>query len=375
MPLSGDTSVEPEPFTSNPASIRQTVGGVGFNVARAASLAGAQVEFCSVVGKDLAGNRALDEVLESGLSRDTIYSLDANEFQTAQYVSMNDTNKSLTLAMADMQILEQSKMDFQKAWEPRLLNLIGGETGPSKFKWLIVDANWSSKDLHRWCRSAREKGVAIAFEPVSVPKSTRLLETAAFEMREETRLIDLATPSQLELLQMHEFARTNGLMEKQGWWEVIDSLGITSAGARSELVSVTSQSMVDAGIPQRAIQLLPFFPNLMTKLGPDGILITRILPKDDPLLASRSPYVVSRSKIEEGSIGGLYMRLMPPEQVLSNEEVISVNGAGDTFLGVLVARLATKADSNIDDAVAVAQRASALTLRSAESVSPEIQHI
>lgn len=373
-PLLADKGKTPKQSTSNPADITRTVGGVGFNVARAAKLVGGQVKLCSVVGRDAAGKQALDKISESGLALDGVHVLDTEESRTAQYVAMNDADKNLTLAMADMKILERPAEEFQSRWKPHLDSL-EIKNAQASTKWLIVDANWDSRSLHKWHRNAKDKGIATAFEPVSVEKSTRIFESHTYGTDDQLRIVDLAAPNVLELLQMHKYAQSKGLMEHQQWWETIDALGIPATGVRSELVSITSQKMVDEGIPQQSIRLLPFIPNLITKLGREGVLVTRVLPIDDPLLSTRSPYVISRSKIELGGIRGLYMRLIPPERVLSSEEIVSVNGAGDTFLGVLVTRLAQKADTNLDASVMVAQRASALTLKSAESVSAAIQSL
>lgn len=66
------------------------------------------------------------------------------------------------------------------------------------------------------------------------------------------------------------------------------------------------------------------------------------------------------------------MRLFPPPEVLTGDESVSTNGVGDTFLGVLMAALTKREGARIEDAVELAQRASALTLKSKESVSPEV---
>lgn len=58
-----------------------------------------------------------------------------------------------------------------------------------------------------------------------------------------------------------------------------------------------------------------------------------------------------------------------PAEALGPNGVNSVNGAGDTFLGVLVAGLAEGAVLD-EPLVGVAQRAAVLTLGDAASVSP-----
>ena len=56
---------------------------------------------------------------------------------------------------------------------------------------------------------------------------------------------------------------------------------------------------------------------------------------------------------------------------VKQDEIVSVNGVGDTFAGALVAGMAkTGSGARVEDFVDVAQRAAVLTLKSKESVSP-----
>ena len=138
---------------------------------------------------------------------------------------------------------------------------------------------------------------------------------------------------------------------------------------------VTSPELVDAGIPQQAIKLLPFFPTILTKLGPKGVLMTKLLSSEAPELwdEGERQYVLSRNTTANGKagVGGLYVRLFPVEKVLPPEEVVSVNGIGDTFCGALAVGLAKA--KKVQDVVGFAQRAASLSLRSRESVSPELK--
>lgn len=182
---------------------------------------------------------------------------------------------------------------------------------------------------------------------------------------------------------MYSTARDKGLFESPEWWNIINELNLSAAGSRDLLVSVTSPSLVDAGIPQQSIQLLPFIPSLLIKLGPQGVLLTQLLPRGDARLTSPdyAPYIISRTPLSVPSgnelVGGVYMRLFPPETVLADQDVVSVNGAGDTLLGVVVAGLASDHNSggNIEDIIPLAQRASLCTLQSKGGVSPSIREL
>jgi len=66
------------------------------------------------------------------------------------------------------------------------------------------------------------------------------------------------------------------------------------------------------------------------------------------------------------------MRLFPPGEVV--DDVVSVNGVGDTFLRVLIAGL-VKGLPLEKPLIDIAQRAAAMTLRSKEAVAPEVKNL
>ena len=66
------------------------------------------------------------------------------------------------------------------------------------------------------------------------------------------------------------------------------------------------------------------------------------------------------------------MRLFPPVEHISSENVVSVNGVGDTFLGVLVAGLAKENPKDMAQLINIAQKGSVLTMKSAEAVNPAV---
>ncbi|EYE93896.1 pseudouridine-5'-phosphate glycosidase/carbohydrate kinase family protein [Aspergillus ruber CBS 135680] len=370
FPLAGEstTTTTPVPQTSNPAVIGQSLGGVGHNVAIAASRVGSSVLFCSVVGDDLSGRAALSALQAENLATEGVQMLSASSGRTAQYVAINDTHKDLVVAMADMGIMElpEDKLDFEGFWDP-----IIGRTKP---RWVVVDANWSPAVLAKWIAVATKHGARIAFEPVSTAKSCRLLAVIRDSDAVPNNTISLAAPNQLELSTMYMAARERGLLESDNWFNVIDAMGIPSSGARERLVFMTSADLVDQGIPQQSIQLLPFIPCIITKLGAQGVLLTQLLRVGDPRLTSSeaSPYILSRS-LGSDLVGGVYMRHFPPAAVLERGDIVSVNGAGDTLLGVIVAGLAKGAtDRQVEDVLPIAQEASLRTLKSASGVSDDL---
>ncbi len=369
QPPTKDLSSQPQLHTSNPASITQTLGGVGQNVATALHYMDSSLRLYSSVADDVAGSTALKLLAERGLQTTGIQMRGPGS-HTAQYVAVNDAQKHMVLAMADMNILEDTSEDFDSLWKPHL--------DACKPKWLVVDANWHSDTLRKWLDAAKASGAKVAFEPVSAAKSKRAFPAKFQKIASlpavPKHLISLATPNALELSSMHDAANDAGLFDREDWWRAIDSIGLSSSGSRDKLVSVTDNLLVDQGVPQQSIRLLPFIPCILTTLGERGVLMTQLLqPGDDRLTCSdAAPYILSRSTDGNNVVGGVYMRLFPPVETVSSDTIVSVNGVGDTFLGVLIAGLTKGKPKNIVELVDIAQRGSVMTLKSKEAVSPEI---
>lgn len=241
----------------------------------------------------------------------------------------------------------------------------------TKPKWLVTDGNWSPEQLRTWLQAGRENKSQVIFEPVSVEKSRGLFcrERGLHKLRIfPDPSVALASPNQYELAAMHQAAQENDYFESSEWFGIIDSFGMR--GARDKFVHIAGQALTDAGVPLQSVQLLPYIPTVITKLGAQGVLMTSILSKDDARLRDRDEeeYILSRAPPTHPSVGGIYMRLFPAAKKV--EEVISVNGVGDTFLGVLVAGLAQ--GGRVDRLINVAQKGAVLSLQWPGSVSPKV---
>lgn len=338
----------------------------------AAHLAGASVTLASVVADDLAGNSLLEHVTNSGLRPTAMRKLPTDDgARTAQYIAVNDTNKDLVLAMADMSIFSRPELESPAPWNTNMEE--------NKPKWVVVDANWSPAILSSILTAATAHGAKIAFEPVSVAKAARLFHKENPFITDAkvvpNHVVSLASPNHLELTAMYNAARDSMKFESEQWWSVIDGLGLSGTGSRDRLISVAGLELVEQGIPQQCIQLLPFIPNLVTKLGRKGCLLTSLLRRGDERLTQpeSAPFVLSRNLSHDSAIGGLYMRLLPPQMEVKQEDIVSVNGIGDSMLGVIVAGLVK--GHTLEEVLPIAQEAAVLTLQSAEAVSPNIRSI
>ena len=373
QPLDNDAArVSPTLHTSNPAQISQSAGGVGRNVAIAAHYAGAKVNLASVVADDLAGTTLIDHMARSGLpTRDILQISTAAGARTAQYVAVNDRNKDLVVAMADMSILGRPELESLDYWTG-----VMAENSPT---WVVVDANWSPSILSAILIAAKSHNAMIAFEPVSVAKAARLFhrDNSAISSRKVVpeHVVSLASPNHFELTALYNAARDALMFESEQWWSVIDSFGLSGSSSRDRLSAIAGHELVEQGIPQQCIQLLPFIPNLVTKLGRKGCLVASLLKRDDERLRSPeyAPYIIARSQSEHSHIGGVQMRLVSPSREIPQSEIVSVNGIGDTMLGVIVAGLVQ--GHNLEEIVPIAQDAAVLTLQSDQAVSPEVRSI
>lgn len=320
-----------------------------------------------------AGSTVLSAIEAEGLDTTHVRRLGSDYApanRTAQYVAVNDGEKSLVMAMADMNIF--SHHSFQDDWRRAVSEV--------KPKWLVVDGNWSQQDIKALASAGKDSGSKVAFEPVSVEKSVRLfapfpqprgghgdLPSPSSPGVFPNASVDLASPNTYELAAMYSAAKQNGYLDTPEWFDVIDSFGMR--GARERFVYLTSPELTDAGIPVQSIQLLPYIPTIITKLGSKGALLTTLLPKDDPRLyaADSQQYILARA-VDHPTIGGVYMRLYPAEEKV--DDVVSVNGVGDTFLGVLISGLAQ--GGSVERLISVAQQGAVMSLRCADSVSPEV---
>ena len=392
-------STTPSLKTSNPATISHSLGGVGQNVATASHYAGARTRLCSLVGDDLPGKAIIAELEARGMDTTGIQ-VSHSGSSTAQYVAINDRDKDLVLAMADMAILEDTKLPFSTRWAPSL--------SLSKPKWAILDGNWSATTLREWIQAARAAGAKIAYEPVSVEKSTRLLhedwkthldtllQTKADHSTQASggsRLVDLAAPNALEAI-----ALAGAISGLDAWTSFLSSIppDTLKDHVQSHLGPSSSAGLnIDAALA--SLKLLSRIPLVLTKCGPSGVLHVESLAAGDARLSDpeEQRHILTRKlssakadsprprfvvpEVEEGStmggIAGVYLRHYPVPEEVEREKVVSVNGVGDTFLGIVVAGLATGDGGNLRGLVEVAQRGAALTLLSGDSVSLEVRNL
>ncbi len=118
-------------------------------------------------------------------------------------------------------------------------------------------------------------------------------------------------------------AKKDGYLDRKDHWAVVDAFGIPSAGAGLKLQYLSSKGLVEQGIPQMSLQLLPFAPRVEIEASESkgdgegqGILVTELLAPGSLKLTEpeHTPYVLSRSNNGTDFVGGVYMRLFRERQ-------------------------------------------------------------
>ena len=367
----------------------ESIGGVGQNIATAAYYCDISVIFCSTVGDDEAGNFARKTLEEKGMDTQGIITVKTG--RTARYIAFNDTQRNLAIAMADMEIFHGDSTNSLWSWEHMLKQ--------ARPLWVAVDGNWNPRMLRKWIDLARENGSLVAFEPVSIEKSTRIFRmpgpkcnpfpgALGRDAGKSHFIVDLATPNEAELMAM-----TNNAPKCKTWRRAVGALD-PAAIKRSVQEDGQDEHHRWAELVICALHLLPSIPCVLTKLGGNGVLGVEMLRLGDKrledhkeeryiLLKRSATYVAGdgwRSILprldEEGwfhDFGGVYVRHFKPPVSIRCRDVVNVNGSGDSFLGVLLAGLVSGASHKMAGLIQVAQEGAAFTLQSHESVSPRIR--
>jgi pseudouridine-5'-phosphate glycosidase/pseudouridine kinase len=137
--------------------------------------------------------------------------------------------------------------------------------------------------------------------------------------------------------------------------------------------------LVENGVAQMAINLLPFFHHLVIKCGDLGVVVVMQLTGDDAAQSSWSTestnhharYVVSHSSTS----GDIVVLQHFPALRLPSDALVNTTGAGDSLVGALLASLvqspkAFHAAESLQHTIDIAQQAALLSLQSPYAVSP-----
>ncbi|KAF9237314.1 indigoidine synthase A-like protein [Melanogaster broomeanus] len=368
-----------------------SLGGVARNIAEAAHrvMSGATKEgtatlLVAPVGDDAFGSLITDLTESLGMRTDGLVSVQGQRSSVCNLLL--DAQGDLQSGVADMDLAQAWNADqilpILKDHHPRLLGL---------------DGNTSSETLTTLVTESLKMGFQSEFfEPTSVLKSTRIFPAVAANLGKSDRsVVSFVSPNLIELAQMYQDARTTyDLMSHDHWWTVIDNFGLGSQ-FRMDLEQLarmavsdtapdlgTLSFMVDQGVVQMAVNLLPFFQHLVIKCGKFGVVVAMRLNKAEASIWAmersnpRSRYITAHSQSSDEIV---VVQHFPPLQVAQDAR-LNTTGAGDSLVGALLAVLAQNPKAfdspvTLTKALDIAQQAAFLTLHSPYAVSPSLSSL
>jgi len=275
--------------TSCQGVVRQSLGGVGRNVAEAAFRAGAQTVLVSAVGNDLAANVMMDRLERIGMRSEGIHIYDGET--TAIYNALHAPDGQLISAVADMNVFKRitvsQVMEAVKSYSPSLI---------------CCDGNLEPPVLSETARIADKLNIPVHFEPTSVPKSLKVFHDPATVLAGCFKSI---SPNQHELVAM-----SNAALKAL---PVIEDKLMTDKITQDQLQRLPN--IAKDCLPY-AFHLSHYFRAIITKLGDHGCLVTG-QSNGRPIF----------HYFEAHKIPG---------------QIKSVTGAGDSFVGVFLAQINDK---------------------------------
>ncbi|KAI7907085.1 Ribokinase-like protein [Cokeromyces recurvatus] len=186
--------------TSTPGHVKQSLGGVGRNVAEAAwRTGGTNVKLVSVVGDDLAGQSIQQGMKSVGMTTEYIKIM--KNKPTAVYNALHFNDGQLIAAVADMNIFDS--MDTTK-----IISILKRENP----NFVCFDGNISSNMMKTIAETCKLLSIPAFFEPTSVPKSLKLFE---FIETTQTQSIQYTSPNQYELEAMCDTIQSQPILSNK----------------------------------------------------------------------------------------------------------------------------------------------------------------
>ncbi len=145
---------------SNPGEVHRSAGGVARNIAENLSRLGHEVSLVTALGDD-PGGRYLNESCEA-LGIDTSRSITVPGVETSTYISINDTDGDMALALSDMRILDS----LTTAHLDDIADWIDGSSA------IVIDAGLTPGCIRFIAERFRKKRVFV--NPVSMSKCERM---------------------------------------------------------------------------------------------------------------------------------------------------------------------------------------------------------
>jgi pseudouridine-5'-phosphate glycosidase/pseudouridine kinase len=191
------------------------------------------------------------------------------------------------------------------------------------------------------------------FDPTSLPKMERMITSLRTNLPappSEYRLLSHFSPNLLEVKELYGKLQQLGLFETEEWFAYIAELRL-SANWRNGIERLSNIKehdlgwLVNAGVAQMMVSLLPWVENLWIKCGQDGLIHLGIV--DAAREASRGQAGVRRvehdspNDFKDFAIGQMEKPVLRLSHYspIKLDRMVSSTGAGDSLVGGLIAGL------------------------------------
>ncbi|EIN13804.1 indigoidine synthase A-like protein [Punctularia strigosozonata HHB-11173 SS5] len=382
-----DSEVALGTHSTAPGMVNISLGGVARNMAEAAHRVitsrapqetSATALICGI-GHDSFGRLIKDETQLLGMRTDAF--VQSDQSRSAVCNMLLDVHGGLMSGIADMDITEQLTGEQVLQELQRLRPCV-----------VALDANLAPSTLDAVIRYCQREGITCT-EPTSVPKSTRILPGIATSLSRCAASgpspVSFASPNLLELVHLYAAARADSpeLTSHNYWWDAVHSFKIGGEFrmdlehlARRNVTEEDSSKgtlsfLVEKGIGQMAINMLPFFGGLVIKCGDKGIIVAMRI-RGRTAWSSERTNLAGRYVVAHGDDSVVVLKHCPGI-VVPPESIVNVTGCGDSLVGSLLADLAMNPavlndPDGLEGTISRAQRAAVLTLQSVYAVSPKL---
>ena len=163
MDIIGTIVTNPARYTSLPAIIHSSFGGVARNIAENLARLGLDVHLITVVGNDFYGEALLEKIEALGVDTNACAVLEKQ--RTGIYMAVLDQERTVQLAMGDMQILK-----YLSSKKITSHNDLFKQVGL-----VYIDANIPPKTIQTIFEIARQENVPVCIDPTSTLLAPRFI--------------------------------------------------------------------------------------------------------------------------------------------------------------------------------------------------------
>ncbi|CAG8432971.1 11032_t:CDS:10 [Diversispora eburnea] len=347
--------------TSSPGLIKKTIGGVGKNIAETTFRLGLNPIFVSAIGYDDFGKWLTTELKKIGTDPSNLQLIERKS--TAIYNAILKPNGNLLCGIADMSIFDEISV-----------NKVEELLKTNKPKFVCFDGNISEiciNSILNFCSKNK----------IPVPKAKKLFQNKKlFSELLETQTLRYITPDIYEFDSMFNAAEKKGLFDTDSdtnWFSKLNEFNIGPKFRQENHFYKECfglQKLKDSGVFSKATQLLPYIPSIIIKLGRDGVLLIQNcedidnIKRDNDFDRKKKIFEIIVPRNEGKCKGGIRYKYFKPFP-LEPYKIINVTGAGDSFVGTLIAGLTLYGESKIDKIIDAAQQIACMTLQSYEAVN------